>query len=92
MKQNEEKAMRANRAANAIGDAMLKTLTGMRPQLASQFKLDEQLITLAIAQAAVDIAADAASQATGMVDEEQFELEYRLHEVVHDAMNELLCT
>ena len=90
MDDNKEKALKANRAADAIGDAMVKTLAGMRPTLAVKYDLDEQLITLAIAQAAVDIAADAASQATGMGEAEQCELENRLHDVVFDAMNELL--
>ena len=62
----------------------------MRSTFADRYDLDEQLVTLAIAKAAVGIAADAASQATGMVAEECNELEDRLHAVVFDAMNELL--
>jgi hypothetical protein len=62
----------------------------MRPTFAVQYDLDDQLVTLAIAQAAVGIAADAASQATGMGTEERIELEDRLHAVVFDAMSELL--
>jgi hypothetical protein len=45
---------------------MAKTLTDMRPSFAADYDLDDQLVTLAIAKAAVGIAADAASQATGM--------------------------
>ena len=87
---HKEKARKANRAASAISDAMVKKLTDMRPTFAVQYDLDDQLVTLAIAQAAVGIAADAASQATGMGTEEHIELEDRLHAVVFDAMNELL--
>jgi hypothetical protein len=71
---------------------MVKTLTDMRPALAAKYGLDDQLVTLAIAQAAVDIAANAASQATGMCSADHVVLEDRLHEVVFDAMNELLST
>jgi hypothetical protein len=87
---NKEKARKANRAAGAIGDAMVKSLMDMRPVLAAKYDLDDQLVTLAIAQAAVGIAANAASQATGMCDADHVVLEDRLHEVVYDAMNELL--
>ena len=87
---HKEKARKANRAASAISDAMVKKLTDMRPTFAVQYDLDDQLVTLAIAQAAVGIAADAASQATGMGTEEHIELEDRLHAVVFDAMNKLL--
>jgi hypothetical protein len=87
---HKEKARKANRAASAISDVMVKKLTDMRPTFAVQYDLDDQLVTLAIAQAAVGIAADAASQATGMGTEEHVELEDRLHAVVFDAMNELL--
>ena len=72
-------------------DVMVKKLTDLRPGFAVKYDLDDQLVTLAIAQAAVGIAADAASQATGMGTDEHIELEERLHTVVFDAMNELLC-
>jgi hypothetical protein len=85
--QHIEKAQKANRAADAIAGSMAKTLWEMRPTVAHQFDLDEQLVTLAIAQAAVGIAASAASKATGIVEEE---LKDRLSAVVVDAMNELL--
>jgi hypothetical protein len=88
---HKEKALKADRAANAIGDAMIKTLSDMRSTFTAQFNLDEQLVTLAIAKAAVGIAANAASQATGMGLNENTELEERLQDVIHDAMNELLC-
>jgi regulator of sigma D len=88
---HKEKALKADRAANAIGDAMIKTLSDMRSTFTAQFNLDEQLVTLAIAKAAVGIAADATSQATGMGLNENTELEERLQDVIHDAMNELLC-
>lgn len=87
----QEKARKADRAASAIGDAIVKTLLDMRPTFAARFHLDEQLVTLAIAKAAVGIAADAASQATGMAWNENVELEERLQDVIFDAMNELLC-
>jgi hypothetical protein len=88
--QHIEKARKANRAADAIAGSMAQTLLEMRPTLAHQFNIDEQLVTLAIAQAAVGIAASAASRATGMVAEECAELKDRLNAVVFDAMNELL--
>jgi len=87
---HKEKAQKANRAASAISNAMIKKLADMRPKFAAQYDLDDQLVTLAIAQAAVGIAADAASQATGMGTDKHVELEDRLHAVVFDAMNELL--
>ena len=87
---HQEKAQKANRAASAISDAMIKKLADMRPTFAVQYDLDDQLVTLAIAQAAVGIAADVTSQATGMGTDEHAELENRLHAVVFDAMNELL--
>ena len=62
----------------------------MRPTFAVQYDLDDQLVTLAIAEAAVGIAADAASQATGMGTDEHIELEGRLAAVVLNAMNKLL--
>ena len=88
---HQEKARKADRAASAIGDAMIKTLSDMRSTFTAQFNLDEQLVTLAIAKAAVGIAADATSHATGMGLNESNELEERLQDVIHEAMNELLC-
>jgi hypothetical protein len=90
MGEKAEKARKANLAAIAIGNAMSKTLTDMTPSFAAKYDLDEQLVTLAIAQAAVGVAATAASAATGMGDDDVVVLEDRLHEVVFDAMNELL--
>jgi hypothetical protein len=86
----QEKAQKADRAASAIGDALAKTLTEMRSDFAFKYDLDDQLITLAIAKAAVGIAADATSQATGMADAASTNLEDRLQAVVFDAMNVLL--
>jgi hypothetical protein len=88
MELSKEKAQKANHAADAIGDVMAKTLVNMRSGFVRRYDLDDQLITLAIAKAAVVIAADAASQATGMVAEECDELEDRLHAVVLDAIDE----
>ena len=90
MSLTKEKAQKASFAADAIGNAMVKTLSDMRPTFARTYQLDDQLVTLAIAQAATGIAAAAASEATGMVPEECLEIETRLHAVLHDAMNELL--
>lgn len=87
---NIEKAEKADRAANAIGEVIVKTLTDMRPELATEYELDDQLVTLAIAKAAVGIAVDATSQATGMGDAASNDLEDRLQAVVFDAMNDLL--
>ena len=87
---HKEKARKADRAVSAISHAMAKTLTDMRPSFAADYDLDDQLVTLAIAKAAVGIAADAASQATGMGADKYNELEERLHTVVFDAMTELL--
>jgi regulator of sigma D len=87
---HKEKARKANHAASGISEVMVKKLTDMRPSLATKYELDDQLVTLAIAQAAVGIAADAASQATGMDGDKRIELEDRLHAVVFDAMNDLL--
>jgi hypothetical protein len=90
MEQNVEKARKTNLAASAISNAMSVKLTDMTPGFAVQYDLDDQLVTLAIAQAAVGIAANAASEATGMGADDAIELEDRLHAVVFDAMNELL--
>src|SRR3954470_2665294 len=87
----QEKARKANHVADAISDLMVKKLTDMRPSLAIEYELDDQLVTLAIAQAAVGIAADVASQATGMDSDKHIQLQDRLHAVVFDAMNDLLC-
>src|SRR2546429_8002256 len=72
---HKEKARKANHAASAISNMMVKKLTDMRPDFAVKYDLDDQLVTLAIAQAAVGIAADAASQATGMDTDKHIELE-----------------
>ena len=90
MNQHIEKARKANRAADAIASSMAQTLLEMRPTFARQFNIDEQLATLAIAQAAMGVGASAASEATGMVAKECAELKERLNAVVFDAMNELL--
>jgi hypothetical protein len=87
---HKEKARKANTAADAISDLMVKKLTDMRPSLAIKYELDDQLVTLAIAQAAVGIAADVASEATGMDSDKHIQLQDRLHAVVFDAMNDLL--
>jgi len=90
MEENVEKARKANIAASAISDAMSKKLSDMTPGIAAKYELDEQLVRLAIAQAAVEIAATAASEATGMGAADAVELEDRLHAVVFAAMNQLL--
>jgi hypothetical protein len=90
--QHIEKARKANRAADAIASSMTQTLLDMQPTFARRFNIDEQLVSLAIAQAAVGIAASAASKATGMEEAECAELNERLNEVVFEAMNELLTT
>jgi hypothetical protein len=87
---HKEKARKANNAADAISDLMVQKLTDLRPSLAIEYELD-QLVTLAIAQAAVGIAADVASQVTGMDSDKHIQLQDRLHAVVFDAMNDLLC-
>jgi regulator of sigma D len=89
MRKRKEIAQKADRAASAIGDAMVKTLADVRPAIADQYELDDQLLTLAIAKAAMVITADAASQVSGMETEECNELEDRLHEVVLDAMHKV---
>jgi hypothetical protein len=90
MDQHQEQARKAESAVSAVSEAMAKTLTEMRPSFAVEYDLDDQLLTLAIAKAAVGLAADAASEATGMGTDEHAELEGRLQEVVFDAMTELL--
>ena len=57
MNQHRKQARQANRAADAIAGSMAQTLLAMRPTFARQFDIDEQLVTLAIAQAAMGIAA-----------------------------------
>jgi len=61
MSQRKEKARKANRAVAAIGHEMARTLTKIRPAVAVKYDLDDQLVTLAIAKAAVGLAANAAS-------------------------------
>jgi|tagenome__1003787_1003787.scaffolds.fasta_scaffold20621836_2 hypothetical protein len=90
MEENVEKARKANIAASAISDAMTKKLSDMTPGIAARYELDEQLVTLAIAQAAVGVAATAASEANGMGADDAVALEDRLRAVVFDAMNDLL--
>jgi hypothetical protein len=88
MDKRKETARNADRAAGAIGDAMVKALVDMRSTIAHQYDLDDQLVTLAIAKAAMVITADAASQATGMEADDCSELNERLHAVVFDAIEE----
>jgi hypothetical protein len=87
---HEEKARKANRAVDAIGHEIARTLMKIRPSVAIDYDLDDQLVTLAIAKAAVGLAANATSHATGMGTDEHNDLQERLHKVVFDAMNELL--
>ena len=74
--------------ATQAADAIAKKLTDLRPAVAAEYDLDDQLVTLAIAKAAVEIVANAASQATGMETKKSNELEDRLYEVVYEAMDE----
>jgi hypothetical protein len=90
VEENVEKAHTANLAASAIRYAVSKTLHDMAPAFAVQYDLDEQLVILAIAQAALGVAVIATSEATGMASDDVIVLEDRLHGVVFDAMNELL--
>jgi hypothetical protein len=87
MDRRKEKAERANRAASAIGQAITKTLKGLRPQVADAYDLDDQLVKLAIAKASVGVAADAASEAVGLRADECNELEGRLHDVLSEAIS-----
>lgn len=89
MELHEEKAKKANQAASDIGDAITETLAKIRPTVADKFNLDDQLITLAIAKAAVGVAADAASQATGMGTAACDELEGKLQDVVIDTISDI---
>ena len=66
----------------------MKTITDLRPSMAADYELDDQLVTLAIAKASVGVAADAASEAVGMASDECNELEERLHDVITDAISE----
>ena len=84
----QDQVEKATQAADAIGDAIEKKLTDLRPTVAAEYDLDDQMVTLAIAKAAVEIVANAASQATGMETEKSHELEDRLYEVVYEAMDE----
>ena len=88
MELHQDKVEQATLAADAIGDAIEKKLTDLRPALAAEYDLDDQLVTLAIAKAAVGIVANATSQAAGMETEKSNELEDRLYEVVYEAMDE----
>ena len=47
----QEKAQKAERVADAVGNALAKTLTELRSDFAFKYDLDDQLITLAIAKA-----------------------------------------
>jgi len=85
---HQDKVEKATLAADAIGDAIEKKLTDLRPTVAAEYDLDDQMVTLAIAKAAVEIVANAASQATGMETDKSHELEDRLYEVVYEAMDE----
>jgi hypothetical protein len=88
MELHHDKVEKATLAADAIGDAIEEKLTDLRATVAAEYDLDDQLVTLAIAKAAVEIVANAASQATGMETEKSNELEDRLYEVVYEAMDE----
>ena len=88
MELHHDKVEKATQAADAIGDAIEEKLTDLRATVAAEYDLDDQLVTLAIAKAAVEIVANAASQATGMEAEKSNELEDRLYEVVYEAMDE----
>ena len=88
MEIHQDKVEKATLAADAIGDAIERKLTDLRPTVAAEYDLDDRMVTLAIAKAAVEIVANAASQATGMETEKSHELEDRLYEVVYEAMDE----
>lgn len=88
MELHDDKLEKATLAADAIGDAIEEKLTDLRATVAAEYDLDDQLVTLAIAKAAVEIVANAASQVTGMETEKSNELEDRLYKVVYDAMDE----
>jgi hypothetical protein len=90
MDSHQDKADKANCAADAIAETMVKALEDLRPAIAAKYDLDDQLATLAIAQAAVGIAVDATSQATGMPEEKSNELEGRMQEAMYEAMCDLL--
>jgi len=88
MELHNDKLEKATLAADAIGDAIEEKLTDLRATVAAEYDLDDQLFTLAIAKAAVEIVANAASEVTGMETEKSNELEDRLYKVVYDAMDE----
>ena len=88
MELDQDKVEKATLAADAIGDAIEKKLTDLRSTVAAEYDLDDQMVTLAIAKAAVGIVANATSQAAGMETEKSNELEDKLYEVVYDAMDE----
>jgi len=88
MELDQDKVEKATMAADAIGDAIEKKLTDLRSTVAAEYDLDDQMVTLAIAKAAVGIVANATSQATGMEAEKSNELEDKLYEVVYDAIDE----
>jgi regulator of sigma D len=88
MELHQDKVQQATLAADAIGDAIEKKLSDIRPAVAAEYDLDDQLVTLAITKAAVAMVASAASQATGMGTEKVNELEDRLYKVVYEAMDE----
>lgn len=88
MELHHVKVEKATLAADAIGDAMDEKLTDLRATVAAEYDLDDQLVTLAIAKAAVEIVASAASEASGMETDKSNKLEERLYEVVYEAMDE----
>jgi hypothetical protein len=88
MELHQDKVQNATLAAVVIGDAIEEKLTDLRPTVAAEYDLDDQLVTLAIAKAAVGIAASAASRATAMETQKSNELEERLYEIVFEAMDE----
>jgi hypothetical protein len=88
MELRHDKVEKATLAADAIGDAIEEKLKDVRATVAAEYDLDDQLVTLAIAKAAVEIVANAASQATGMETDKSNELEDRLYKVVYEAMDE----
>jgi hypothetical protein len=84
---HDEMAQKATLAADVIGNAMEEKLTDMRPAVAAEYDLDDQLVTLAIAKAAIEIAAGAASHAAGLKTDELNDLEDRLYDVIVDVMD-----
>ena len=88
MELHHDKVEKATLAADAIGNAIEEKLSDLRATVAAEYDLDDQLVTLAIAKAAVEIVASAASEASGMETEKSHQLEDRLYQVVYDAMHE----